>query len=237
MSTAKSLLNNHYVFEAIKKAGSCLNEDTEVNCKPTLDFLSHIMSFECKSSQPCSLSKIDSKTIAMSPYKSIGQFLNLEMISFDKRGSSDSSVFRTILNALSMQIEPGEKVSVYTFNLMKRCTFKCNNVQQEVLTWEGDPRNDENKILMYYIEKKDSRNILMPRIPIKLKRRPKCKDQGKCDSSRHRMGELAGSVERAKAQGKAKLCKTYFNSCRAWRPVCMNDCRGCKGFCVGCGSC
>ncbi|WP_197517123.1 hypothetical protein [Burkholderia singularis] len=65
------------------------------------------------------------------------------------------------------------------------------------------------------------------------------RDQGKCDSSRHRMSELAGSVERARAKGKefTKLCQTYLNSARAWRPEALKDCRGLQGDVVSAGFC
>ncbi|RGB26491.1 hypothetical protein C1646_721034 [Rhizophagus diaphanus] len=61
-----------------------------------------------------------------------------------------------------------------------------------------------------------------------------CKDQPKCNSSKIRMGLLAGEITYSK--GKT-TCPSKLNMCRAYRPECEKDCKGCTGFCVSCGSC
>jgi hypothetical protein len=146
--TAKPLLNNRYSYQAIIEAGSCMMESTPVKCKPTLDTLSRYTGLTCRSANTCTLSKSSSTTMTMSSHDSSGSSISMGQISFSKQGGSDSSISRTIDESISLTINPNETLTIYTFSLMKRCSFKCQGVDQEVLTWQGDRRGEQ--ISIYY---------------------------------------------------------------------------------------
>lgn len=257
-NTAKALLNNRYSSEAIYNAGSCLSRDTDVDCRATLDTISRFGGMKCKSKNQCTFSKTSSTTVMMKTTDEYGASVDIGPFTFSKSGSSESSIEKTIEITIGLTLEPGEDITIYTFNLMKRCKFECRNVQQEVMTWQGDSNGD--KISMYYIKVKGPKSVTYyedpygqhthkveedeyyysesasgDKVDVKEKK-AKCTsaEKKKCNTSVTQVSSAAATV--ALLKGK-DTCPAALATCIVLSGQCTSKCSKCKITCPDCGTC